>query len=149
MRGGEIGKVSALSAVAILSFHLCGDASFHLVHVSVDDCHGGDVDHLSHAAAEVDEVDRLVESHLYRADDFHVGVHGLQHLVRRACAGEVREHECVDVLALELVERIHVVAHLLVECGAYLQFAVDKHRWVFLLQSCHGSAHFQCAFSVV
>lgn len=48
------------------------------LHDGVDDGHGRDVDHVADGAAEVREVDGLVQSHLYRADEFGVHIHRLQ-----------------------------------------------------------------------
>ena len=76
-------------------------AILDLVNVSIDDCHCGDVDHIANRGPEVCEVDRLVEAHLYGADDLHVGVECLQHLIAGACAGKVGEDERVDIFSFQ------------------------------------------------
>ena len=55
-------------------------------------------------------MDGLVESHLYGADDFDVGIERLKHFVGRACGGEVGEDEGVDFLAFEACEWEETVA---------------------------------------
>ena len=54
---------------------------FLLLNDGIDDSHGSDVDDVTHAAFEVGEVDRLLQSHLNWADNFGIFSHRLNHLV--------------------------------------------------------------------
>ena len=54
---------------------------FLLLNDGIDDSHGSDVDDVTHAAFEVGEVDRLLQSHLNWADNFDIFSHRLNHLV--------------------------------------------------------------------
>ena len=62
-------------------FISCINAFLHLVDISIDSCYGYDVNNIADRGTEVDEVDGLVQSHLNRADDFHICIEHLQHLV--------------------------------------------------------------------
>lgn len=48
-----------------------------LPHEGIDGGNGTDVDNIAYRCVEVGEVDRLVESHLDGANDFHVGIQRL------------------------------------------------------------------------
>ena len=54
---------------------------FLFLNDGIDDSHGSDVDDVTHAAFEVGEVDRLLQSHLNWADNFGIFSHRLNHLV--------------------------------------------------------------------
>ena len=54
---------------------------FLLLNDGIDDSHGSDVDDVTHAAFEVGEVDRLLQSHLNWANNFGIFSHRLNHLV--------------------------------------------------------------------
>ena len=54
---------------------------FLLLNDGIDDSHGSDVDDVTHAAFEVGEVDRLLQSHLDWANNFGIFSHRLNHLV--------------------------------------------------------------------
>lgn len=45
---------------------------FNLLHISVDNGNGSDVYNVAHTTLKVGEVDRLVQTHLYRADNLSV-----------------------------------------------------------------------------
>ena len=78
---------------------MSGELRLDLVHVGIDCCDSHDIHDVAYAGTEVDEVDRLVQTHLDRADDFSVAAQHLQHLVGRACGGQVGEYQRVDIQA--------------------------------------------------
>ena len=89
-------------------------------------------------------MNRFVESHLNRADNLHVGIEHLQHLVAGACRGEVGEYERVHVLAVETAEGILRVAQLAIERIAQLHLTVDGQFGVLSLHDFSGAAHLLC-----
>ena len=95
-----------------------------LLHDGINHGDGCDVDDVAYRGFPVGEVDRLVQTHLDRADNFTVVAHHLDKLVGLVGTGEVGEHEGVDLLAIELVEREFLVAQLAVEGKFYLHLTI-------------------------
>lgn len=131
--GAVIHNVISQAAAPLLSVLL------YLLHVSVDNGHGSDVDNIAYAALEVGEVYRLVKTHLDRTNNLSVRIHCTQQLVCVVGTAEVREHKRVDILALKARERILGVAQLVVESKVYLHLAVDGQVWITCLHSLNGS----------
>ena len=83
-------------------------------------------------------MDRLVEPHLYRADDLHVGIKGLDDIVGRIGAVEALEHERIDLLALQHAEWVLLVAELAVERIGHLHLAVDHEVGMLRVENVHS-----------
>ena len=113
------------------------------LHVCIDGGYGRDIDNIADGAFGVGEVDRLVQSHLHRADNLHVVGEHLQQLICRTGTGKVGEHQGVDILAHQLRERIFLVSQLTVERIANLHFSVNAQFWHFVLHTLHGVLHLQ------
>ena len=86
-------------------------------------------------------MDRLVKTHLYRAEHFHIVGEILQHLRGGIGAAQIGENERIHVLAHQAGERIFAVAQFAVECEVELHFAVDEAIGVLLLQYAHCFVH--------
>ena len=78
-------------------------------------------------------MDRLVKTHLDRADNLDIGIEHLQHLIAGTCRGEVGEYERVDILAVKTGEGILLVAQLTVERKAQLHLTVNRQVRIVLL----------------
>ena len=109
-----------------------------LLNVSIDDSDCSDVDDVLNTALRVGEVDRLVKTHLDRTDDLCLWAQSLQEFVGTIGAAEVREYQCVDILALQAREWVLLVTQLLVECVVDLHLAVDGKVGVNFLHLCHS-----------
>ena len=86
----------------------------HFLHISVYHSHGSDIDYALHGGLEIGEMDGLVQSHLYRPDNLHVGIQRLQQFVAAIGRAHVGENQRVDVASFQFVKRIFVVAQTLV-----------------------------------
>ena len=51
--------------------------------------------YIAHGAFKIGKVDRFVQSHLYRADEFGVHIHRLQQFVCGVGGTQVREDKCI------------------------------------------------------
>ena len=78
-------------------------------------------------------MDRLVKTHLDRTDDFSLRIQCLEELVSTVGTAQVREYQCVDILALETREWILLIAEILVESVVHLHLTVNGKFWEFLL----------------
>ena len=76
---------------------------------SINNRDGCEVDNVALGRVNGDEVDRLVQSHLYRTDNLAIP-HFKHHAIGGFGGGEVGEDESVDIFAVETVERISFVA---------------------------------------
>ena len=94
-------------------------------------------------------MDRLVQTHLNRADNLGVRVNGLQQLVACLCTAHIGEYEGVDILALETCERIFVVTQLLVQGEVHLHLTVDDKVRILVLQLLHSLMHTDWASHLV
>ena len=112
-----------------------------LLNVSIDDSDSSDVDDVLNTALRVGEVDRLVKTHLDRTDDLCLWAQSLQEFVSTIGAAEVREYQCVDILALQAREWVLLVTQLLVECIVYLHLTIDGKLWELFLHLCYSILH--------
>ena len=120
---------------------MSGKLRLDLIHIGIDGSHSHDVHHVANRSAEIDEVDRLVQSHLDRADNLSIGAQHLQHLVGRACGSQVGEYQRVDIQSLQTSERIFLVSEFLVEGEAQLHLTVDGQFGIELLHALYGVLH--------
>lgn len=67
----------------------------------IDGGNGSHVHNVLDGAFKVYEMNRFVQAHLDRADDFDIGTQGLEHLVGAIGRVEARENQCVDSLAVQ------------------------------------------------
>ena len=90
-------------------------------------------------------MDRLVQSHLDRADEFRIGVHCLQQFVSCVGGAQVREDQRIHVFTFQAGERILGVTQFAVHGKVHLHFTIDGEFRIFLLHIVHCSVHFDRA----
>ena len=115
--------------------------SLLLGHDGINGSHGRDIDNVTHGAFEVGEVDRLVQPHLYRANQLAVRVHALQELVAGIGRGKCGEDERVHILAVQPREGVLLVAQLAVEGEVHLHLTVDGQVGIIRLHIFNGLVH--------
>ena len=98
----------------------------------IDTSDGGNVHDVTYRAFDVGEMNRFVQSHLNRADDFRF-THVLDELVGSVGRAQVREDQGIHFLAFQACERIFLVTQLIVQCEFDLHFAVDGQIRIFFL----------------
>ncbi len=107
----------------------------------IEGCDGGKIDNIAHLGSDMGEVDRLVQTHLDRANGFAYA-HLEDHAVGRRAGREIGKHEGVDILAVETGEGVGLVAQTAVEGKEEVHLAVDGQIGIHLAHlACNRSHH--------
>ena len=79
------GELACYVVICRCALFVGADAVLDFIDVGINACYSNDVDYITNRGTEVDEVDGLVQTHLNRANDFHICIKHLQHLIAGTC----------------------------------------------------------------